>query len=339
MSWISTLTDFPEFRDGFSAGLWFALIVAGIGAVLALLWRRGRAAGRAFGLVGPAWVLASLAALDGWFGYPGSGTVPAPSDWIPTSLLLGLVVLAAGVELAIHTPNPRAIGVVLAFPGALLIGFAEDFHGLGWVRPLVIVSISVGAPLVADLDRRSARYGLGPLLWLVTVIGVYATVPDTELIRPLVGAAVPLALVGFPLRLGRLGGAGAAASVGLLVWVGAFEGYGRPGSIVGTVAALGIFVAEPLGRMLLRDRVEPLAKSVSERGFVAALIGAHVLLTWYGTRVAGFARTGSGAVVLLLPAVVVALGIGGWLRVDRRRRSTRRRSSRRQAPLPPVDAP
>ena len=40
--------------------------------------------------------------------------------------------------------------------------------------------------MAADLDRRGARLGLGPVIWLITVFGVYVTVPDTELIRPLV---------------------------------------------------------------------------------------------------------------------------------------------------------
>ena len=102
--------------------------------------------------------------------------------------------------------------------------------------------------MAADLDRRAARLGLGPVLWLLTVFGVYVTVPDTELIRPLVGVAIPLALCGWPLRVARVGAGGAAAGIALLMWVGAAEGYGRPGSIVGAAAALGLFLVEPAGR-------------------------------------------------------------------------------------------
>ena len=47
-------------------------------------------------------------------------------------------------------------------------------------------------------------------MWLITVFGVYATVPDTELVRPLVGVAIPLALAGWPLRAARLGAGGVA---------------------------------------------------------------------------------------------------------------------------------
>ncbi len=247
MSWFTTLTDFPEFGDGWAAG-WRVAVLAGLGGLLVRLMLRRRLTP---GLAGPAWVLGSLAALNGWWGLPGVG-LEARAGWIPAGLFLGLLALAGGVELAMHTPNPKAIGVLLAFPGAVIVGVASDFQGPGWVRPLVIATITLGAPMVADLDRRSARLALGPLLWLVTVIGVYATVPDTELVRPLVGVAIPVALLGFPIGLARLGGAGSAAAVGLLVWIGAQQGYGRPGSIVGVAAALGVFWAEPTGRSLLR---------------------------------------------------------------------------------------
>ncbi len=264
------------------------------------------------------------------------GAAPRPGSWVPATLVWGLVLLALGAELAARTPNPKVIGMVLAFPAAIVVGVAQDFRGPGWVRPLVIVSITVVAPLAGDLDRRAARLGLGPVLWLVSVIGVYATVPDTELVRPLVGAALPLALVGWPLRLGRLGAGGTAAAVALLVWIGALEGYGRPGSIVGAVGALGLFAVEPVGRALFRRRIVPLARTLPVAAFGLAFVLAHVLMTWYGSRVAGFARTGAGATVLILPAIPVGIAIGGVLGLSRRRtggpRPRRRRSARRPAP-------
>ncbi len=338
MSWVDTLTNFPGFRDGFQSGVWAGVIVV----VLALVWRVVRSGSEPVpvGLVGAAWVLAALAATDGWWGFRGAA--PRPGSWIPTTMIWGLVLLALGAELAARTPNPKIIGVVLAFPAAVVVGIAEDFRGPGWVRPLVIVSITIVAPLAGDLDRRAARLGLGPVLWLVSVIGVYATVPDTELVRPLVGVAVPLALVGWPLRLGRLGAGGAAAGVGLLVWIGALEGYGRPGSIVGTVGALGLFAVEPVGRALFRHRIVPLSRTLSVAAFGVAFVLAHVLMTWYGSRVAGFARTGGGATALMVPAIPVGVVIGGVLGLSRRRTGgprPRRRRSTRPAPPPTAGPP
>lgn len=336
MSWVQTLTDFAEFRDGLRAGMTAAVVVALLGLCIRAARRETAPHGAPWGIVGPAWVLASLAALNGWWGFGGSA--PEGVGWIPSTLLWGLLLLAAGSELASHTPNPKVIGIVLAFPGAVLVGIARDFEGPGWVRPLLIVSVAVIAPLAGDVDRRAARLGLGPLLWLISVVGVYATVPDTELVRPLVGAAVPLAIVGWPLRLGRLGAGGAAAGVGLALWVGALQGYGRPGSIVGAVGAMGFFAVEPIGRALFRRRVVPLSRVLSPAAFQVALVMGHVGLTWYCARVAGFARTGAGATLLILPAIPAGIVVGGLLGLSRKRPGgppRRRRSRRVSRPVPP----
>jgi hypothetical protein len=330
VDWLTTLTDFPQFRDGFALGVVVALLVAGAGVAVRVA-RGARRRPAPWGFAGPGWVLAAAGALFGWWGYRGEVT---PTD----RLLLGLLVLGLLGELASHTPNPKVIGILLAVPGAVLVATARDFPAPGpaWTPWVVGVGIAVGGPLAADLDMRSGRLGMGPLLWLVTVTGVYATVPDTELVRALVGAAVPIALTGWPLRLARLGGGGACAGVGLLLWVAGFDGYGRPGSIVGAVAALGLFVAEPLGRSLSLRRWRPWSRELSVGWYQVALVAGHVIVVWYGARVAGFARTGAGALLLLVPAVPVALAIGALLRAsthlrpghDHRRRRRRARGAR-----------
>ena len=182
------------------------------------------------------------------------------------------------------------------------------------------MTITLGAPSAADLDRRAARLGLGPVLWLVTVVGVYATVPDTELIRPLVGVAMPLALCGWPLRVARLGAGGVAAGIALLMWVAAAEGYGRPGSIVGAAGALGLLLVEPVGRVLLRRRVVPWSRVLSARAFALVFVGAHVLVVAYATRIAGFQADGGPAFVLLVPGLVAGAAAGGLLGLSKRLR-------------------
>ena len=319
MNQITTLMDFWEFQSGWALG-WLALPV-----VVLLGWStQARRHGRRspYGLVGIAWVVGSLVALAGWSGHdPVLGT--AGFGEIPTQLLVGLALSAVAVELAFRTPNPKVIGCILGIPGAVLVGTASDFPGPSWTAPLVVVTTLVGGPLAADVDRRAARLGLGPVLWMITVIGVYATVPDTELVRPLVGVAIPLAIAGWPLRAARLGAGGAAAATGLLIWVAGLDGYGRPGSIVGAAGALGLLLVEPPGRLALKGRVRPLARRIGVKGFVAAFIGAHIVVVFWATRVAGMAETGVPAAALLLPGLLVGAALGGFLGLSKRLRPDR----------------
>jgi hypothetical protein len=75
------------------------------------------------------------------------------------------------------------------------------------------------------------------------------------------------------------------------MWIGAIEGYGRPGSIVGAAAALGLFLVEPVGRVLFRRRVVPWSRVLSTRAFALVFLGVHLVLVAYGTRIAGFQET------------------------------------------------
>jgi hypothetical protein len=309
----TTLFDFRQFQSGWWAGWMLLPLVAFTGWVVV---SQPRTRPAPWGLVGPAWVVGSLLALDGWLRFDQLTHLPA-------QLLWGLLAVAAANELASHTPNPKIIGCLLVLPGAYLVATSADFGGPGWVVPLVTATITLGGPSAADLDRRGARLGLGPVLWLVTVFGVYVTVPDTELIRPLVGVAIPLALCGWPLRVARLGAGGAAAGIALLMWVGAAEGYGRPGSIVGAAAALGLFLVEPVGRALLRRRLVPWSRSMGTRAFALVFVGVHVVLVLYGTRVAGFQDDGGPALLLWIPALVVGAVLGGMLGLSKRMRPAR----------------
>jgi hypothetical protein len=302
--------EFPRFQDGFTVGLVFTALVVAAGWASVRLRRRSQ---RPWGLTGPAWVAASLITLGGWMGYEGV-------DVIPFGLLWGLLALFVAGEIAERTPNPKIIGFVLALPGAVLVGYSTEFPGPSWSRWVVLGVTALGAPLAADLDRRAARLGLGPVLWLIAVAGVYWTVPDTERVRPLIGAAIPLAFTGWPKRLSRMGAGGISASVGLLMWVAAIEGRGRPGSIVGAAGSLGLFVVEPIGRSLAKGRVAAISRSVGVGVYEACLVGAQFLTVGYASRVAGMAETGGEAFVLLVPAIPVAIVLGGLVRASSRLR-------------------
>ena len=148
---------------------------------------------------------------------------------------------------------PWLVGPIAAIPGAVLLAGANDGLDAGWVPIVIVVGTVVIGATAADLDRRTARFGLGPLLLFITVAGIYVTVPDTELMRAVVGVAMPLVLLrlavrrrGARLRRRVRGGRDAA--------VDHPDRRDRPrGAIVGVVGAFALLVGEPLGRVLARS--------------------------------------------------------------------------------------
>jgi hypothetical protein len=166
---------------------------------------------------------------------------------------------------------------------------------------LVFVTIVAGGALVADVDRRTARRGLGPLLFAVSVGGVYATVPDTEQALVLLGVAAPVALLGWPLRRAGLGAAGSPAAVAVLAWSAAVGGVGRPSSIVGAVGCLGLFVVGPVSRRAVRTSA-------------STVVAAHALLVLVSARVAGLRPTVRAAVVVVLFELVIGVAVWGTAR-------------------------
>jgi hypothetical protein len=168
----------------------------------------------------------------------------------------------------------------------------------------------VAGALLADFDRRWRAHGLAPPLLAVTAAGIYATVPDVEAALVVLGATLPVALLGWPGRWRRgtaaaaspppsLGVVGALAVAGLLAWTVAAGGAGRPGSVVGGSLCLGVLAVEPLARL-----VEPRRRSALLRGPVGlTALGAHLVLVAVAARVVGRAET----VVAALPAAGLTL--------------------------------
>jgi hypothetical protein len=167
--------------------------------------------------------------------------------------------------------------------------------------------VAAAGALPADFDRRRAD-GLALPLWAVTVAGVWATVPDVESAVVVLGAALPPALLGWPGPLARsglvsLGVAGSLAGAALLVWVVATDGAGRPGSMVGGLACLGVLGVEPLARRLGgRGPGGPPLPAV-------ALLAAHLVLVAFASRVVGRRETVAEALPLAVAELVVALAV------------------------------
>jgi hypothetical protein len=154
--------------------------------------------------------------------------------------------------------------------------------------------------------------GLPTALIPVTVFGVWATTPETQHAVVLAGAAIPIALLGWPRPLASLGGAGAALTVGLVAWVGAVDGFARPGAIVGAFGCLGVLALEPL--------VRKAGIAVRDPWVLAAV---HVGLVAVCSRVAGLSTSAVSAlffsVLAYFGAVVVLARVA-----DRTRSGSRR---------------
>lgn len=305
---VDLLVEDPGFRNGW----WWGVAAAAVALVAASLYRWWRPSAPELPLAAVAAVGATLVALDR----------TGPSVLLSDELVRG-VLLAAALPLAAGVAARRlgvarwwpAVALVAAIPGAVVVGDAASLaNPWWWVPPLVIGTVLVGGAALVDYDTANARSGLAPVLLGMTALATWTTVPDTEQILVVVGAFLPIVALGLPAARIREGAAGYAV-VGLLAWVAAVGGRGRPGAVVGAVACLGILVAEPVARRVWRGRAVTPGLPWSTRG--VASIGVHAVVVLLAARVAGLERGADAA--LGLAAVVLALGTGAMVVVLRPR--------------------
>ena len=244
-------------------------------------------------------------------------------------------------------PRPGLVGPALVVATLAGISGFGPLDQVGPVPTRVVLALvpAIAGPAVADFDGRSARDGLGPVLLLVSIAGLYTTVPDTELALVLLGAAIPLTLLAWPKAWARLGSGGAYAAVGLYIWVATIEGVGRTGSIVGAVAVLALLVLEPVGRLVApRVPVDHLPRFLTgARVNAGTLVVGQVLLVAWAARVAGLAHNPIVALVLALPVFALGLAVGAASVLQPGEPKPHRRSRRdRRGGRPPArrhDAP
>ena len=208
---------------------------------------------------------------------------------LPVPLVVGLALLLLGEWLTRHEPAwARVVGSV---PGALVVGAALPDGWPFWIRAVVVVSTVVGGGLVAQADVVAPR--VVPALLAIGAVGVYLCVPDTEAPKALLGALLAGALVGLEPRIQAA--LGTTALTGLFVWTSGYGGLGRPGSVVGGVACLGVLLLVPL----VRWRSSP-------RAAVVVLVVVQCALVVYVSRVAGFEDSAWSALALCIPAFAIA---------------------------------
>jgi hypothetical protein len=223
----------------------------------------------------------------------------------PVSAVAGLALLALAAALA---GDRRGAAVVLAIPGAALVGFGGDLArgGTDCLAIATTLAVVLLAPLVADADRSWSSVGAAPVALAVSGAGLYLCVPDTEEATVLAVVLVAGAVVSRLGPLRTLGRVGAPPIVALYLWVGAYDARGREAAFVGVVGALALLVLEPVGARLRGARPPGLTGPTA----IGVLLAGQVGLAAYASRVPGLETSVPRAVALLAPAVVVGTALG-----------------------------
>ena len=279
--------------DEFLAGLGFGSAAFAIGVLVIYVWRQWRSDAVPIG--GALMTAAAAAGVQGTF---------APS----TDLWVGIAMLVGAGALYPWARRVPFLAAALAAPGAWWVTKVVDLPGADWVPWLLFGWIVVSAPLVSSLDRHFADRGYGPILLLIAIAGMFTTLPDTEEILVVFGAALPLVLLAWPKPLASLGAAGVYPALGLLAWVIAVGGRGRESAIVGAVACLGLFILEPPIRWW---RTRTLLDRIPAAWWGApAMAVSQLVVVLLAARVAGLRATAfQAAVVALIVAGVTAAAI------------------------------
>lgn len=290
------------------------------------------AAGARFGLVG---LVLGVAAASAWWATGSPSKVAAAglvfaaavaaglhqALVLPVGLAVGLPVLAAaGVVHGLPAAGPLALPLTIT--GVWLVTARSDLRLPGWALALLGLAIVLGGRLLADFDARWHREGLGPVLLALSVAGIYVTVPDTEQALVALGAALPLALLGWPCPLASLGRPGAYAVTGMLVWVVATGGVARPSAIIGGIACLGLLIVEPTAHRFHRSRQSVLERRPIGPSGALAVVAVHLGLIYVAARVAGLRSTAVVAASVVAGEFAVAVTLA--LLVGRSSRAAQR---------------
>jgi hypothetical protein len=257
-------------------------------------------------------------------------------------LALGLVVgaAAAAVCLAVWAwwgrrhPGGRVPVAGLAVAAAAAAALALDDRpavrlDTGRLALAASAAVVAGA-LLADFDRRRWRDGLTLPLLAVSAAGIWATVPDVEAAVIVLGVFAAFAPLGWPLLRSAppaLGRAGSLATAGVLAWTVVTGGAGRPGSIAGGLACLGVLAVEPLARLLDRRGPADQAGGPVPAGRALGVLAAQLLLVGVASRVVGRPATLEAAAALALLELAVGVAVAVTLRRRRADTSPSRRST------------
>jgi hypothetical protein len=227
------------------------------------------------------------------------------------SVSLGLVVAIAGIAIVCAIPRgrlPPAIAAAIAVPFALLLAADVD-RSPTWTRVLVVGVASAGAIAAARTDELWRQPAVTPLLLTITAGAIYVAVPDTEEAAVVLGVALPVALLGWPVRLVSLGRAGAGAAIALVAWTAATGGRADPASVVGGLASVALLVGLSVGALLTRLRDDP-APRLGRVPVTVWALSSQAALALLASR-AGAAGAGTARAAVVATIVVIASVLAG----------------------------
>ena len=163
--------------------------------------------------------------------------------------------------------------------GAVVFAWRSGLEAPDWALAAIpVFVIGVGASFFRWRETGLGRL-LGPVI-AIAAIGIWATIPDTEMARVLLGCTLPLFVI-TPLPLeAPITASGAMTLAAMIAWIVVQGGADRPASIVG---AMGCFTVPVVIAFLIG------ARSLSIRGGAATLIGIHVVTAVISSRLIGLA--------------------------------------------------
>ncbi|HSH59760.1 MAG TPA: hypothetical protein VK988_09010 [Acidimicrobiales bacterium] len=280
-----------SFRSGLAIGVVALLVLVVVARLWRMRWRRA-------------------CPVAGLFLAAAGAIAVIQADRPVPGLVGGLIVLGAAGGVVDLKPKSRPFLPVLALPGTWMIATSIEVDQ-SWVALAVGAAVAAGGALVVDFDHRWSQRPLAPSMICISLVGVFLTVPETKEALPIVGAALPLALIGWPTNLASLGAGGSLTATGLLAWTTAQGGTFRAASIVGGLACLGMLVAEPLGRLVQRNRSR--RRLPRSTGVLLGVVAVHLMVVFVAARVAGLGDDVTVAVVI--SALVLAAGVGASLAI------------------------
>jgi hypothetical protein len=138
---------------------------------------------------------------------------------------------------------------------------------------------------------------------------VFLTVPDTEGAMVLLGVAGVAGFLGWPRPVATLGAAGSYAVVGLYMFVAAEGAIGRPASIIGSVAVLGLLLIVPITIRLRKagwdhdlDRVHAIVPLVAQLVLVVLIARTAGRVAWApGAAALTIGLLAAATTIILLP--------------------------------------
>ena len=187
------------------------------------------------------------------------------------------------------------------------LAFGAPVGGLTWARVFWAIVTVVAGYLITDFETRHDRMGLGVIFFAVATVGVFAAVPDTEEALIITAASLPITLLAWPKVAASLGAEGSYLAVAMLLWVTVAGGEGRPSSIIGSAACLGLLLIEPV-LMTVRPKVASLYTGLKRNWFGAVLATLpHLLVVILCSRIA--ARFQLELATILVVGIVYALTV------------------------------